>query len=423
MVAAAFLVAALASLATAHGVVDALGRPLGVDFSGVWVAGREVLAGAPARPYDHAAHYAAQRAAFGGGETFLPWPYPPLFLPVAALLARLPYLAALALWQGGTLLLFAAVVGMAASGAGFRRRDLVPAALAFPAVAINVMHGQNGLLNAALLGAGALALPRRPVLAGVVLGLLVYKPQFALMWPVALLAGRHWRALATAAATVAAITACTVLAYGPAPWHDFVAGLPWTRTVVLEAGGLESFKLNSAFAAVRLVGGSLAQAYALQGVVALGAAATLVAVWRRPLDHRFKLAVLATATLLATPYCVDYDLALLGPALVALAALGIQRGFAPFEVSALAAAWAMPLVARPFAMALHLPLGFLAVAGLHACLVGRVLMAGVAAAAETSDRSSATGAHRRSDATPRPARTTSGDCVSLEAGVPARSVR
>ena len=371
MIGAALLLAVVALAATAHGAVDAFGRPLGVDFSGIWVAGREVLAGAPTRPFDHPAHAAAQAAAFGASDGFLPWPYPPYFLAVAAVLATLPYLAALALWQGGTLALYAGTVGLAVRGAGLRGRDVVIAALAFPAVAINAMHGQNGFLTAALLGGGALLVPRRPLLAGVLLGLTAYKPQFALLWPLALLAGRHWRAFGSAAATVAAMTAATLWAYGDAPWRAFLANLAWTRTVILERGGLESYKLESAFAAVRLGGGSVAQAYALQAVVALVAAATLASIWWRPLDARLKLAALVTATLLFTPYCVDYDLAVLGPALAALAAMGLAHGFRPYEKSLLALAWAMPLAARPVAMVLHLPLGFLCIAALHAMVVAR----------------------------------------------------
>ncbi len=371
LILAALALAIVALALTAHGALDAFGRPLGVDFSGIWVAGREVLAGAPARPFDHAAHAAAQAAAFGTGDSFLPWPYPPYFFAVAAALAALPYLAALALWQGGTLALYAGTVGLAARGAGLRRRDMQLAALAFPAVAINALHGQNGFLTAALLGAGALLLPRRPLAAGALLGLLAYKPQFALLWPLALLAGRHWRAAAAAVATVTAMTAATLWAYGPGPWRAFFANLSWTRVVILERGGLESYKLESAFAAVRLLGGSVAQAYALQALVALAAAATMAWIWWRPFDQRLTLAALVSATLLATPYCVDYDLAMLGPALAGLAALALARGFGPYEKSLLALAWAMPLAARPAAMVLHLPLGFLCLAALHAMIVAR----------------------------------------------------
>lgn len=371
MIGAALALAVLALAATSHGAVDAFGRPLGTDFSGIWVAGREVLAGAPTRPFDHAAHAAAQAAAFGLPDHFLPWPYPPYALALAAALATLPYLVALALWQGGTLALYAAAVRLVARGAPLRRGDVLLVALAFPAVALNAMHGQNGFLSAALLGGGALLVPRRPLLAGVLLGLLAYKPQLALLWPLALLAGRPWRAGAAAAATMAAMTAATLWAWGAEPWRLFFANLPWMRGVILEGGGLESYKLVSAFAAVRLVGGTVAASYALQAIVTAAAAASLAWIWWRPLDARLKLAALVAATLLASPYCVDYDLTLLGPALAGLAALGLAHGFGPYEKSLLALLWAMPLAARPAALVLHLPLGFLCLVALQAAIVAR----------------------------------------------------
>src|SRR4029077_20364009 len=71
-------------------------------------------------------------------------------------------------------------------------------ALAFPAVLINVGHGHNGFLTAALLGGGLVVLDRRPLPAGILFGLMAYKPQFGLMIPIALAAGGYWRSFAAA---------------------------------------------------------------------------------------------------------------------------------------------------------------------------------------------------------------------------------
>ena len=75
-------------------------------------------------------------------------------------------------------------------------------ALAFPSVLINVGHGQNGFLTAALLGGALVVLDRRPLVAGILLGLLVYKPQYGLMLPIVLAVSGRWRCFAAAAATV-----------------------------------------------------------------------------------------------------------------------------------------------------------------------------------------------------------------------------
>ncbi len=356
-------------LATAHGTKDAFGNVLGTDFAGVWVAGREVLAGHAAAPYDNALHAAAQAAAFGPSDGFLTWPYPPYFLGVGALAATLPYLLALALWQGATLALYLATALAAAKPSGLAPRALAVAALAFPAVTINLLHGHNGFLTAALLAGGGLLVARRPVLAGVLFGLLAYKPQFALMIPVALLAGGHWRAMLAAAATVAMASAATLIAFGLTPWRAFLASLPFTRRVVLEGGGLEPYKLQSVFAAVRLIGGTVELAYAAQGFVACLVTLALWFLWRGCVDARLKLAGLVLASLLVTPYVLDYDLVVLGPALAALLSFAVARGVPAYGLSLLAVAWAMPLGARVVGKLVGAPLGALTIAGLFVLVV------------------------------------------------------
>ena len=365
----AFCLALCGLIATSRGALDRWGRPLGTDFSGIWVAGRAVLAGHPAQPYDNALNAAAQVAAFGPSDSFLAWPYPPYFLALAALLASMPYLVALALWQGATLLVYLRATRDAA--AGLPPGPTLVAALAFPAVAINVLHGQNGLLSAALLAGGALLLPRRPWFAGVLLGLLAYKPQFALAIPVALLASRHWRAIAAAGLTVLGMTLATYAAYGSAPWYGFAANLAFTRRVVLEMGGLEPYKLQSAFAAVRLLGGSVPLAYAAQAMTSVAVLAGLASLWHGDADRRLKLAGLAVASLLATPYAMDYDMTMLGPALGALASYGVERGFRSYDKSLLALAWIMPLGERVIASTFALPLGFLMMVLLFANVLAR----------------------------------------------------
>lgn len=363
----ALAVAAL--VVTGHGATDRWNRPLGTDFSGVWVAGRTVLAGYPARPYDNALHAAAQVAAFGPSDSFLPWPYPPYFLALAALLATMPYLVALAAYQGATLLLYCGATLRAARGSGLGRRDVLLAALAFPAVAINLLHGHNGFLSAALIAGGALLVPRRPLLAGVLFGLLAYKPQLALAIPVALLAGGHRRAMVSGVLTVLAATVATLAAFGPAPWRAFAGSLAFTRHVVLEMGGLDSYKLQSAFAAVRLLGASVTVAYVAQTAVSGLVLVGLAWLWRRATDHRLKVAGLIVASLLSTPYAMDYDMAMLGPAIAALASFGIERGFAPYGKSLLAIAWVTPLLARVTAMTLALPLGVMVMGALFAAVL------------------------------------------------------
>jgi hypothetical protein len=346
-------------VATAHGPLDITGKPIGTDFSQVWVAGRSVLAGDPQAPFDPKRHERAQHRVFGPSAFFYGWHYPPYFLAIAAAAALMPYLLALLVWQGATLLFYVATI-----------RRIVPGttaticALAFPAVYVNLGHGHNGFLTAGLMGAGLLSLPRRQWLAGVVFALVAYKPQFGLVIPVALLAGGYWRAIAAASLTVLAMTLATIAAFGWATWVAFARSLPFTRTVVLENGDTGWAKIQSVFSAVRMWGGSVATAYALQAVVSALVLAALFWIWRRNGDWRLRSAALLPASLLTTPYCLDYDMMLLGPAIAFSVSYMLQQGFRPWEKTALAGIWLAPMLARMVAQHLFIPLGLISIATL-----------------------------------------------------------
>jgi len=354
------LAAALALIATSHAGIDAFGRPLGTDFSGIFTAGREVAQGHPAQPYDVAAFRDDQARLFGASKDFYVWFYPPYFLGLAGILGHLPYLAALTLWQAMTLPLYLAAVLRALGPTKLPIRPVIIAALAFPAVFINMMHGQNGFLTAALLGGGLTLLERRPLLAGLCFALLAYKPQFGFLLVPALLAGRHWRAAAGAAAALAGISLATLAAFGAAPWQGFFAQLDFTR-VVLEQGAAGFAKIESPFAAVRLLGGGLNLAYAAQGAASFALFVAVLLVWRSAADFRLKAAALMSASLVATPHVFDYDMAILAPALAFAVSYGLDKGFGPFEKSGLALVWIAPLLARPLAETVVLPLGPIAV--------------------------------------------------------------
>jgi alpha-1,2-mannosyltransferase len=372
VVALGFLAIA-ALLATSNDLIDYQRRPLGTDFSNVYAAGKYVLEGKPDAPFSPQLQYEKEQSIFGADTPFYGWHYPPVFLALAAALAFLPYLAALALWQLATLVLYLwNVVAIMRDS-----RAYLPA-LAFPAVFINLTHGQNGFLTAALLGGGMLFMDRTPVLAGMLLGLLVYKPQFGLLVPLALAVSGRWRVFWTAAATVIAVCAATYFAYGAAVWDAFRESLAFTRTVVLEEGGTGFYKIQSAFAAVRLWDGPVALAYAAQAIVTLAAAFVIVRIWRSESALAFKAAALIAGAILATPYSLDYDLVVMGPAIAFLTTHGLKRGFLSYEKSALAFCWLAPLITRSAAQFIGLPLGLIALLILFVLAYRRAVREGTA---------------------------------------------
>ena len=352
--------------ATAHGTVDAYGRPLGTDFSCFWTAGRMVLEGRAAAAYDWAAHFAVQQQTHGV-DLFFPWSYPPVFLLVAATLATLPYVASLLVWQAATLL-----AALGALRAILPSRQALLLGLGFPAVLVCLGHGQTGFLTAALLAGGLVVLPRHQVLAGISFGLLAYKPQFGLLLPLVLAATGQWRAILGAAATVLATIGLTLAIWGFPVWQAFFDSLPLTRTIVLEADTDNLVKFQSVFAWLRLWGAAPAYSYAAQALVTASALVACIWIWRSGASFRLKAAALLVGTLLSSPYVLDYDFIVLGMALAFFAAEGIESGFRPWEKTILALVWVAPLLARELAKLSYLPLGFAALAAVFLLVVLRV---------------------------------------------------
>lgn len=354
-------------VATSQHLIDRNGKPIGTDFSNVYAAGVLTLSGKAPDAYDPKLQHAAEIAVFEGRDVpFFGWHYPPFFLMIAALLALMPYALALLCWLAVSLPAF-----MIAVHAIVPRRETWLVTAAFPAVFVNVGHGQNAFFTAALLGGFLTMLNRRPVIAGILLGLLSYKPQFGLLIPLVLLVTGRWTTILSATATVAVLIGASTLLFGMSVWHAFIESATFTRTIVLEAGGTGWEKIQSLFSAVRMWGGSIDAAYAAQGALALTLAASVVWLWRSQAAFELKAAALAIACLLATPYVLDYDMVVLGIAIAFLVRHGLARGFHPYEISLLALAWAAPFLTRSIAGLSGVPLGLIVMLALYAMTLRR----------------------------------------------------
>jgi hypothetical protein len=321
-------------------LTDAQGRPIANDFVNVFAAGQLARDGQPAAAYDWPAHKAAEIRAVGHDfANYYGWHYPPTFLFVAAALAALPYLAAAIVWLLATLAAYVATLrGILGGRAG------VFLALGFPASLWNVTAGQNGFLTATLIGGTLTLLERRPLLAGICLGLLTYKPQFGLLFPLVLIADRRWSTLATAAVVAAALAAASWFVFGSAAWEGFMQSTPVTSRVVLGEGGADWERLQSLFGFVRAQGGSEALAWSVQAVVTLAVAAGLVVLWRSRASYDLKAGALTAGALLATPYLYMYDLVVLAVATAFLLRHALARGFSNAEILGLPVAGALILM-------------------------------------------------------------------------------
>ena len=358
-------------------IFDAHGVPIETDFTNVYAAGRLVLDGHAAQAYDWEIHKRAQEAVLGHGFAgYFGWHYPPPYLFVAVVLAQLPYAVAFLGWVVASAVPYALTV---------RRLADAPIgwliAAACPLALHNVMIGQNGFLTATLIGAAMLLLPKRPWLAGVCVGLLIYKPQYGLLFPVALVAGRQWRVIAGAAATAAVLIIASWLAFGAETWAAFIAWLPRASQAFLVEGEAVFGKMQSVLALVRYLGGGDALARTLQAAASLAAAAGLGAIWFGRAAHDVKAAALAVAALIATPYLYPYDMVVLALPAALILKLGARTGFLPYELPALALAVVL-LVAFPFVVA---PVGLIATLLVAALVVSRAIDPGGAVQARSAD--------------------------------------
>jgi hypothetical protein len=320
-------------------ITDAAGHGIANDFVNVWAAGRLVLEGHPAAAYDWTVHRQVQEAAVGyafDGE--YRWHYPPFFLFAAALAAMLPYVPAGLAWLAATGAAYAAAIrGIVGDRTGWLF------ALGFPGALWNVTAGQNCFLTTALIGGALGLLERHPALAGCCLGLLTFKPQLGVLFPLVLVATGRWRAFVAAAATTLALAALSWLAFGAAPWLVMAQSVSTANQLVLTDGGAGWNKLQSAFGLVRALGGSESLAWMIQGAVAVAIAAALVVLWRSGAPFELKAAALAVGAVLATPYVFAYDLVVLAVPVAFLLRLGLARGFLRLEGLWLSAAGALLL--------------------------------------------------------------------------------
>jgi hypothetical protein len=327
-------------------IINRAGTPVYGDFTTCWVVGVQALHGNTAALYDSAEFLKIQAALLGARDFFYPnWPYPPTFSLFLAPFAMLPYFWAFLAWNFVTLLGCIIVVYLIV-----RRSPAIALVLASPFTAWNFLAGQNGFLTASLLGASLLFLERQPILAGVFMGCLTYKPQFGVLLPVALAAAKQGRAFASAVVTVALLVGASIAAFGVSPWEALPRGLLQQYGVVLLAEGQADAaadwgRLQTVYGLIRYLHGGGALAWVGQGVIASGAAIIVWLVWRSPMRYTLKAAILSAAVLLATPYAFSYDLAAIAIPVAFLAKDQLDRGLLKGEQTLMLALFGMTLSA------------------------------------------------------------------------------
>lgn len=332
-------------------MVDPKGQPLGYDFITFWAASQIALSGHAQDAYSMPQLYKAMQIAVPTAKSEYLWSYPPSFYLVILPLALLPYILAYCAFMLSTLGAYVLVLRRIIRG-----NIAMWCLAAFSGLWVNLINGQNAFLTAALCGAALLCVERRPVLAGLFIGLLAVKPHLALLFPVALIAIGAWRTFITAAVTVIAFMGISTATLGTAVLNEFLSSLGALR-IFLESGSCPWTKMPSVFAFMRLLGTPVPGAYFVHCIVAMGAVIVVWRVWRRCQDPKLRSAALMTATFLVSPYVYYYDLAWLAFPIAWLALDGLYKGWLRGEREMLVVAWLLPLLMYPIAIALSVQVG------------------------------------------------------------------
>jgi hypothetical protein len=317
--------------ARTYGLLHGYSGASSTDFLSFYTAGQLADHGPPALAYDHAAHNHAEQA-LRPGVRYNFFFYPPIYLMVCALLARLPYVAAFVLFQTTSFLAYLFVAKKTLHDSDWK--TLLPI-IAFPVVFWSIGLGQNSLLTAALFGGALLLLDRQPLWAGVLFGLVAYKPDLGVLIPIALAAGRRWQAFMAATLTVVGLVALSLVCFGPETWHSFFTSFI-TSQQTYETGGVDRKGFVTLFGAILVFQGGSTLATAVQAIAMLGLAIWVFIVWRRDTSLPMRAATLLTATPLAVPVAQFYELVMSGLAMMWCIRATKDIGWGPWEKTAMA---------------------------------------------------------------------------------------
>jgi len=332
---------------------DAAGYVIGRDFVNAWLGGKVALSGDPSPYFEYTAYQRLLAEHFGPNYPIHIWSYPPHLLLLTWPLGLMPYMTAYIVYCVLGLILYVAV-----ASDGSRKPEHLVLLVIAPAVTVNIWCGQNGFLIAVLLIGALTQMDRRPVLAGILFGLLSIKPQLGLLIPLMLLLTGRWRVIGSAAVTIAVLVATTAIAFGAEVWTTYVRdALPIQR--IHTFSGVQNFMLHmpTPFMNAKIAGLPMAACIAVQAVIS---AATLAAVvwtfWRRR-DPTLSMALFVTAIFTVTPYAFNYDMVVFGWVIVKLMDRADNE---PLDYALMLAVWATPALTVVLGMTGFLPISSLA---------------------------------------------------------------
>jgi alpha-1,2-mannosyltransferase len=344
---------------------DAVGYAIGRDFVNAWLGAKVALSGNPSPYFEYTAYQQLLQTHFGANYPIHIWSYPPHLLLFTWPLGLMPYMTGYVVYCLVGLLVYVAV-----ASEGSRRPEHLVLLVIAPAVTVNIWCGQNGFLIAALLIGALTQLDRRPILAGVLIGLLSIKPQLGLLIPLMLVMTGRWRVIFAAAVTIVVLAALTAIVFGPDVWTAYIRdALPIQRIHTFT--GVQNFMLHmpTAFMNAKIAYLPMAACIAIQAVVSVATLAAVVWTFWRRRDPALSMALFVTAIFTVTPYAFNYDRVVFSWVIVKLMDRADNE---PLDYALMLAVWATPALTVALGMTGFLPFSSLALIAFGARLWWRL---------------------------------------------------
>ena len=306
------------------GLFDRAGNIKFQDFLPLYVSARMVAQGRAREIYDERV-VAAEEFQIIGRQS--PVRLPNLYGPQVALLfdplSRFSFPLAARIWVAVSLLIYCgcayAVLKMCPSLSSYST-IVVIAALAYPPLFHFFVRGQISALVLACFSAALLAFRSdRNWLAGIALGLLVFKPQFLIAVPLVLLLARSWIPFASMAASASAQLVLMWAYFGSPVMRAYFAAL-WSLprrigSVELNLAPIQMHSLRSFWSLMIPWPTAALVMYVASSIAVVTIAA---ATWKSSSPLALRFAALTLAAVLVNPHLFVYDLLALAPALVLL---------------------------------------------------------------------------------------------------------
>ncbi|WP_156176679.1 glycosyltransferase family 87 protein [Kiloniella spongiae] len=348
-------------------MLDASNSPVGYDFITFWSAGYLALEGVPEAAFVRERIVEIQQLAVPGNDAVFLWHYPPTFTLLATVLAAIPYLTSYFLFLGGSFLFYVYSLKRL-----FQHRYAILLIIAYPAVYLTMVHGQNSLLSTGLLACAIVCFRSKPVLAGIFIGLLAFKPQLGVLIPIVLIVSQQWRVFWSATLTTCLFVGVSLAVFGWELWGVFFQNMAVVKSIMGQ--GLLLFeKMPSLYITLKMFGFADDFSYVIHWGMASGVVGVLIWLWYRYGPTNMTFAALIPAILLLLPYLFDYEMTLLAIPIALLAMDMAEKGGVFWEKTILVCGFVTPLILAGIGQNFGIQIGFPVIFSLFVLAVSRAV--------------------------------------------------